>query len=152
MSSSGAPTAIALTLGPAPSRSPRLATAEPSSSSFTIVALKFALCWIPLTRIAVMIATMITAGRSMKLLVRTNDPVAASNAIGARAIACGTWRPSFGSSVWKKLDQPFATVAEPTAYSRMRSHPMIQATSSPSVAYEYAYALPAWGIIAASSA
>ena len=31
---------MALTLGPAPSRSPRLATAEPSSSSFTIVALK----------------------------------------------------------------------------------------------------------------
>ncbi len=29
---------------------------------------------------------------------------------------------------------------------------MIQATSSPSVAYEYAYALPACGIIDASSA
>ncbi len=29
---------------------------------------------------------------------------------------------------------------------------MIQATNSPSVAYEYAYALPACGIIAASSA
>ena len=45
-----------------------------------------------------------------------------------------------------------ATATLPTAYSRIRSHPMIQATSSPSVAYEYAYALPACGIIAASSA
>lgn len=30
-----------------------------------------------------------------------------------------------------------------TAYSRTRSHPMIQAASSPSVTYAYVYALPA---------
>ena len=40
----------------------------------------------------------------------------------------------------------------PTAYSRMRSQPMIHATTSPRVAYASAYALPACGIIAASSA
>ena len=34
----------------------------------------------------------------------------------------------------------------------MRSQPMIQATSSPIVAYEYVYALPAIGIIDAISA
>ena len=32
-------------------------------------------------------------------------------------------------------DHPLATVAEPTAYSRIRSQPMIHAKSSPSVAY-----------------
>ena len=37
-------------------------------------------------------------------------------------------------------------------YSRMRSHPMIHATNSPSVAYAYVYALPAIGTIEASSA
>ena len=31
-------------------------------------------------------------------------------------------------------DQPAATVAVPSAYSRIRSQPIIQATSSPSVA------------------
>src|SRR5439155_26116471 len=33
-------------------------------------------------------------------------------------------------------DQPTPTVAAPMAYSRIKSHPMIHATSSPSVAYE----------------
>ena len=49
-------------------------------------------------------------------------------------------------------DHPTATAAAPTAYSSTRSHPMIQPTSSPIVAYEYEYALPATGIIAANSA
>jgi hypothetical protein len=34
----------------------------------------------------------------------------------------------------------------------MRSHPIIHASSSPIVAYEYVYALPATGIIEAISA
>src|SRR6267143_866303 len=36
-----------------------------------------------------------------------------------------------------------ATVMEPTAYSRIRSHPISHATVSPSDAYAYVYALPA---------
>ena len=39
------------------------------------------------------------------------------------------------TSIHNKLpDQPTLTVAAPTRYSRIRSQPMIQATSSPSVA------------------
>ncbi len=40
----------------------------------------------------------------------------------------------------------------PIAYSMMRSQPMIHATISPNPAYEYEYALPETGTIAATSA
>ena len=43
--------------------------------------------------------------------------------------------PKMLSSSMKWLDQPEETVLAPIAYSRVRSHPMIQAKSSPSVAY-----------------
>src|SRR5215468_9891328 len=48
--------------------------------------------------------------------------------------------------------KPTATATLLTTYSRIRSQPIIQAKISPSVAYEYVYALPAIGIIEASSA
>jgi hypothetical protein len=50
------------------------------------------------------------------------------------ANAFGTWTPTIAMMSWKFLDQPWATVIDATAYSRMRSHPMIQAKSSPRVA------------------
>jgi hypothetical protein len=45
-----------------------------------------------------------------------------------------------------------ATATLPTAYSMMRSQPMIHAMNSPSVAYEYVYAEPAMGTMDANSA
>src|SRR4051794_13542662 len=56
------------------------------------------------------------------------------------------------SSSLKYWPQPTAIAATETPYSRIRSQPMIQATSSPIVAYEYVYALPETGIVDASSA
>jgi hypothetical protein len=42
--------------------------------------------------------------------------------------------PSLLSRATKYPDQPTATVDAPNRYSRIRSHPMIHATNSPSVA------------------
>jgi hypothetical protein len=78
-------------------------------------------------------ATITIAGRFTTPAVCTNSP-AALYTIGGPASAAGSWTPNFASTLWKYPDQPFATVADPTAYSRMRSQPMIQAKSSPSVA------------------
>src|SRR6185295_8523789 len=64
----------------------------------------------------------------------------------------GTLVPKNSSTLLKYSLHAIATVAAPTAYSRIRSQPMIHATSSPIVAYEYVYALPAIGIIEANSA
>src|SRR5258708_35802882 len=60
--------------------------------------------------------------------------------------------PSFWISNTTFALQPDATVAAPKAYSRIRSHPMIHAKISPSVAYPYVYAEPAIGISDANSA
>src|SRR4029079_18844510 len=75
------------------------------------------------------------------------------------AISNGEWRHWYGTSRpreprtrFKDSLHAMATVAAPIAYSRIRSHPMIHATNSPIVAYEYVYALPAIGIIDANSA
>ena len=58
-------------------------------------------------------------------------------------VSNGEWRhwygmsmPTYSSTLLKYSLQAMATVAAPTAYSRTRSQPMIQATSSPIVAYE----------------
>ena len=48
----------------------------------------------------------------------------------------GSAMPKSLSRLTKYPDQPTPTVAAPTAYSSTRSQPMIQATSSPIVAYE----------------
>ncbi len=71
---------------------------------------------------------------------------------GAAHIQTGSCQPKPARIRWKYPLHPIATVMEPTAYSRMRSQPIVQATISPSVAYAYAYALPEIGIIAANSA
>jgi hypothetical protein len=49
-------------------------------------------------------------------------------------------------------DQPTATADADIKYSSDRFQPMIHAIASPSVAYEYVYALPETGIMAANSA
>ena len=64
----------------------------------------------------------------------------------------GTFKPVICRMSWKFFDHPWATVMDATAYSRIRSQPMIQAIISPSVAYAYVYADPATGAIDANSA
>src|SRR3954452_10641831 len=72
---------------------------------------------------------------------------------GGLAIASGSVKPNAeSSSSLKYCPQPTAIAATETPYSRIRSQPMIHATSSPIVAYEYVYALPETGIVDASSA
>src|ERR1700688_4532439 len=46
-------------------------------------------------------------------------------------------------------ENPPLTAMFETAYSRIKSHPIIHAINSPIVAYVYVYALPAMGIMAA---
>ena len=50
------------------------------------------------------------------------------------ASQAGSARPKWVSSSRKYPDHPIATPMFPTAYSTIRSQPMIQATSSPSEA------------------
>src|SRR5256885_2001203 len=58
----------------------------------------------------------------------------------------------YPSTTCRYDDQPLDTAAAPTANSRTRSQPMIHAISSPKVAYENVYALPATGTVEANSA
>ena len=50
------------------------------------------------------------------------------------------------------MPTPTLTLMFEKAYSRIKSHPMIHAINSPSVAYPYVYAEPAIGIMLANSA
>src|SRR6266404_4487321 len=100
--------------------------------------------------------TINTAGRLIHAPVKTS-PALVHPATAATTFACvhhwvgepaswaGNERPKLLSSDTKWPDQPTPTVAAPAAYSSTRSHPMIQATISPMVAYEEVYALPATG-------
>ena len=91
----------------------------------TITALKRALSRTPMTSSVVIMSTMITAGTLMM------------PAGGATDIHCGRLMPNPARIRWKYPLQPIATVIDPTAYSRIRSQPIIQAKISPRVAYEY---------------
>src|SRR6478752_7067237 len=104
----------------------------------------------PFTRTIVTMVTISTAGRLMTPAAWTKST--ALYTIGGQASALGKCSPNFAMTLWKYPDQPFATVAAPSAYSRIKSQPMIQAKSSPSVAYAYVYAEPATGAIDANSA
>src|SRR5688572_27640861 len=103
----------------------------------TITAFARALSLIPRTRTAVMARTISTAGRLMNDLVVANRPVAGSYDKGADRTVSGSSYPlvTILRTSWAYPDHPLATVAAPTAYSRMRSQPMIQAKISPSVVY-----------------
>ena len=83
-----------------------------------------ALSRMPTHRTAVMSRTMKTAGR-------LNVPPSP----GGPASDSGSAKPNSESSrSLKYCPQPTATAATDTAYSRIRSQPMIHATSSPIVA------------------
>src|SRR5437879_8776663 len=117
----------------------------------------------PITGIVDISATTNTAGRLTIAPVRLS-PVCAQPArpawtfaavhhvVGAAVSPAGSLRPKFPSRLTKWPDQPTPTVAAPAAYSSTRSQPMIHAISSPIVAYEYVYALPATGTALAISA
>src|SRR5271170_1465938 len=106
-----------------------------------------------------MIRTVVTTAIATNA-TRLNTPVACGNEAaltpaGKAASACqrllnkystvpgvvvscgGIFIPKSASSPTKYPLQPEATVAAPNAYSSTRSHPMIHATNSPSVAYPY---------------
>ena len=93
-----------------------------------------------------------TAGRFSTFPVSSKCCCFSLQSTGAPTHAFGRSTPN---ASWKKAttypDQPTLTADAATRYSRIKSHPMIQATSSPMVAYEYVYALPEIGIIDAIS-
>src|SRR5437660_11097217 len=118
---------------------------------------------IPITSTADISATIPTAGRLMRAPVSFRPGwahpttcaatcVAVHNCVGGAVRLAGMWTPNRPSRDTKWPDQPTPTVAAPAAYSTTRSQPMIQAASSPMVAYEYVYALPATGTALAISA
>ena len=74
----------------------------------------------PMTSRAATVSTMTAAGR-------LNGP-------GGPASDTGTSSPTSWASDTKYPDHPTATVETLSAYSRIRSQPMIHATSSPTVA------------------
>src|SRR5690349_6843204 len=68
----------------------------------------------------------------------TEEPSASWMTVpGAALITAGMWMPTSASRLTMLPDQPTATVAAPSAYSRIRSQPIAHATNSPSVAYAY---------------
>src|SRR5262249_8642035 len=113
---------------------PRITITTTATLMITIAVLTLADSLIPMT-IRIVTATVIsTAGRLM------NDsglqPAAGITVHGAAPTDAGMVMPR---KSWRKLerwpDQPTATVAAPSAYSRIRSHPITHAKNSPSVAY-----------------
>src|SRR5690606_4371839 len=106
---------------------------------------------VPMNRRSDSKQTIITAGRLINPV--SVSPVAVSYVSqGPCNRNCGIFKPKPPRNLLKYCDQLTATVAAPKAYSRTRSQPIIHATHSPIVAYEYVYALPATGIIEATSA
>src|SRR5690606_18464599 len=125
----------------------------------TISRLVLAASLIPRRRIYVMIEQMTTEGRLMAIgspnIVGkcTDEYCAVSSAIVPLAAAsCSSIRAVYrsfvnhnGKCTWKRPssfrkypDHPTATVDDAMEYSRMRSQPISQAKSSPTVAKEYA--------------
>ena len=88
----------------------------------------------PRTSRAVTATVTRIAGR-FKTAVTGSPPATGTIVPGAALNAAGNVRPSCPSSVMRIPDHPTATVAAPSAYSRIRSQPITQATNSPSVAY-----------------
>ena len=95
-----------------------------TSLTTTMIVLTRALSLAPRTSSAVIASTMITAGR-LKIPPSSGEVAKFS----------GIWKPKASSrKMLKFAPQPTATAAMDTPYSRIRSQPMIQATSSPRVA------------------
>jgi len=78
-------------------------------------------------------STMQAAGRLNSPCV-TPPPGSASTTSGAAVSRTGRRTPRSPRKLTKYPDHPTATVLAESAYSRIRSHPMIQAKISPAVA------------------
>ncbi len=115
---------------PAPMTTSTIATLMTTMTAFTV-----ADSLTPTTSSAVTATVMRTAGRLKTATVAGMPPLASCTTVpGAALIAAGMVHPSWPSRVTRLPDQPTATVAAPSAYSRIRSQPMTHATNSPSVA------------------
>ena len=113
-----------------------------ASLMVTMILLTVLLSCVPRMSSAVMSKMMRAAG---KLMTPPSKGFVAS--------ALGRCSPNVALRKSEKYpDQPMATVAAPSAYSRMSPQPTIQAINSPSVAYTYVYALPETGTLDANSA
>src|SRR5579875_3690306 len=107
----------------------------------TAALLKFADSRTPTTRTVV--TTMIAQNAKMSTFA---DSACPNRFIDTEGFGLNGMRmPKYPSKLLTYPLQPTATVAAPKAYSRHNAHPMIHATSSPSVAYPYVYAEPAIG-------
>ena len=109
---------------------------SPITASFTatITVLNRADSRMPTTSSAVIIAMMTMAGMFRMAPVDNHACCAASNENGDDTYRSGRMRPKSLTKLTTYPDQPMATAIAPTAYSRIRSQPMIQAISSPNVA------------------
>ena len=87
----------------------------------------------PTTSSAVTAITSRIAGR-LTIAVTGSPPGTATSVPGAALSAAGNGIPRSRNRLVRCPDQPTETVAALSAYSSTRSHPMIQAISSPSVA------------------
>src|SRR5664279_5070152 len=67
----------------------------------TMTPLKVALSWMPFTRMAVTIATMMRAGRFMTAPVDMKWPVVGSYFQGDSLTSLGTWMPILLTALWK---------------------------------------------------
>src|SRR5678815_5293686 len=99
----------------------------------TMMLLTTADSWVPRISNAVRIARMNTAGTFMMPCA----PVSAITSNGEWVHSYGIRGPNQAMTRLAYSLQAMATVAAPTAYSSTRSQPMIHATSSPIVTYEY---------------
>src|ERR1041384_3267150 len=99
--------------------------------STTMMPLTIADSWVPRISSAVNASRMTSAG----MLTMPETPFTDSN--GPCDHWNGTRMPNQSRTRFAYSAHAMATVAAPTAYSSTRSQPMIHATSSPIVAYEY---------------
>src|SRR4029453_3922770 len=99
----------------------------------TMAELTLADSLMPTTMSAVTSTAMITAGRLNTAV--TGPPPVWTMVPGAAARCAGNCTPTKSCRKLVRCpDQPTATVAAPSAYSRIRSQPITQAMNSPSVA------------------
>src|SRR5689334_12278099 len=98
--------------------------------------------------IASLIATTVALNRADSLTPAMMIMVSRPTSAAAATLWCvpvthaGRWMPMSSRNEAKYVDQPDATAAAPSASSRIRSQPMIQAMISPSDVYENVYAEP----------
>src|SRR5690349_3048491 len=105
---------------------PTMNSSTTATLMITITLLTLADSLMPMTRRVVTRAMMMTAGR-LKIAVVVVPSAHVTAAPRAADSAHGTLMPMSCRKLTTYPDQPIATVTAPSAYSRIRSQPMIQA-------------------------